>query len=492
MKKILITISILVLTPHLFFAELIDTKNGNLLDKINGNHNKKTENTITVPNPNNEQNPESTVDEHKNNIQTDILTFFNQDTLHGSLLSLSYTDGINYKLKEAEKNTIFSCEDIKEITLTRIHRLAPLTKYYNKIILTNGDILYCNIIELNQKNLIIDTSYAERLTIDRRVVQELHIFSNKDKKYYHGPNSLEEWTIPRQNYPNNNWKYKDGYIYTNSCDGCIGADLNIPDNAMITFTIESKQKLNLHCRICSDKISRHSPSYYDIYLSGYISINKNYNNKSSKLGNCKCHQLNKPGKHVITILKKKKEHLFILICDNKIIKKISDTSPTPTGNNIVFCSDSDIPVRISNIKIDKWNGKNVKEKMDSHNNIIDNDLIICRSEEKKFGEVLTIKNGIITYKQNKKCQTISISKTYKVILNKAQQIFIKQMKNDIIAIFRTGEHITMQLVKIANEEIIGHSENFKDAKFCLAAFDKIILNPYDKRQKKEKRNLLNW
>jgi len=421
---------------------------------------------------------------------SDVIIFFNSNHLHGSILSLSYPNGIKFKLDNSNDKTIFQTKNIKCINLAIPSKKQNPKKSTSTITLTNEDKLIGNILELNKKSLILDTWYAGIIKIKYQMLKHISQNKNNTNKLYTGPNNLKEWTILPKRNNIKAWKYKNGFLYCdeNSSNKIIGKNINLPDMAKISFTVENKDHLCLTFQFYSDEISISTTNSYKITISQYVNITRCTATKNSyresDIQSFHSKYIKDSGKKDICILIDKINKKFYLLCNGKIEKQWTDAQKfAGTGKYICF-SNRGGKVKISNIKVEKWDGKFKITKTKNINNQVTADLLQFKNGDKIKGEIINIKDKILYFKTSYATLTIPMTRINNITLNSKTQENRRKKANDIKAIFHNNNHLTIELVKADNKTIKAKSENFGTITIIKSAFKRLYLNIYDKRNKK--------
>ena len=151
----------------------------------------------------------------------DTLAFFNKDQLHGTLQSID-ANGLRWQSPDAHDPIVFRTTNIAVVKLDS-HKQANPGKSAQKIGLTNGDELPGNILSLDDKNLVLDTWYAGRITISRAMLRHIVPISGINSAIYEGPTGMEGWTMGRMG-GGRSWNFRDG-SFIGSNYGTVGRDV---------------------------------------------------------------------------------------------------------------------------------------------------------------------------------------------------------------------------------------------------------------------------
>ena len=406
--------------------------------------------------------------------KSDILQFRNGDQLHGKMLSVG-DKGVLWSSLEAEGKITFRTENIKDI-------LLGYQKFYTnninvKVILTNGDTLAGKLIELNEKELLMDTAYAGELKIDKYMVEAIYPGSSGGSGLYRGPKSLTEWVLPDNRGSDSTVSVKDGVLSLSGYTA-VGRDMKLPDVSKVEFDMEALGNCQFQVQIYGNKVRRNPSSGYVVYISsGYVYLQRYDDGDSDNMGNVRSREL-QSGKGKITILSNKKEKKIALMINGKMVKQWSDSSWAGNGSFVSFISQSNSMVKIKNIVAGKWNGK-IPGGESEGDGIVKKDTISFINDDVVSGTLKSISKGNVVFKTEYAEMNIPLKRIKAIITATALRHRARRRATDIKCIFANGEFITLSLKKISAGVIEGKSGNFGESKMKLDAFSTLQFNIYD-------------
>lgn len=97
----------------------------------------------------------------------------------------------------------------------------------------DGSLVYGDLVELDDQQMVVRNSVLGRLTLPRSVV--IHLFRWRDgrDRIYHGPGSLSTWNSKDLTV----WSESAGGVVTNVPGASLVADLGLPDQAIVDLRI---------------------------------------------------------------------------------------------------------------------------------------------------------------------------------------------------------------------------------------------------------------
>jgi len=410
----------------------------------------------------------------------DYATFLNSDSIFGSVISLSYQQGLCYKITEINHNITFKPDNLESITF---HKYSQINKTKNSqtITLTNNSTLVGSIISLTPEKIILNTKYAGQLSIKPAMVKEITFNTQKNQYLYSGPNNKDKWI---KNSSTIKIKNKTLYIkgYNNT------AKLKIKQKGMLKYeftTPENIQKKIQFIFLSTTKDSNHTTSYHFHLSNNNLSIEKStYNDvcrKKLSLFNDYISGL-KPTKNIkITILTNPHTKTITILVNGLIVKQYKDKQNFINhGEYIEFSSGYSIQTTIRDIKISTWDGK-ISQPSPSYKS--KTDKITFTNKDQITGTIQSITEQKVHFKTKYATLIIPFQNITTLKMATQKQVAPQHCKNDIKAIFADGNSIIMELLSLKNGIIKAKSEIFSDATFKQSAFKQIILNIYNKQNK---------
>jgi hypothetical protein len=421
---------------------------------------------ITVPNPDDSGSPSAAP-------VLDVLSFLNKDQLHGLLLGIDQHNALHWGSPESMDPIIFKTDEIAEIKLDS-HKATNATPSAQRIGLTNGDELPGNIVSLDDKNLVLDTWYAGRLSIPRGMLARITPLSEANTSLYEGPTGIDGWTIGRMG-AGRSWTFHDGsFVGVNY--GTIGRDVSLPDLSDVEFDVVLRGNSTFAIGIYSDRADTFGNCYMLQLSNGYTELQRySRNGGSSDLGSTQLQNIMRRDKSHIELRTNKQTKSIWLLVDDKMVKEWTDPAEfNGDGTNILFSCQPGTFVKISNIKVSKWDGKfdddaTTGEKSDS-------DSVQLANEDRVSGHLETIQDGKAKFSSDYAELNIPLERIDQIDLSTTHADQAKSGASDVRAYFPEGGSVTMQLTQWDEKGCSGTSPNFGTATFSPDAFSKILFN----------------
>lgn len=414
----------------------------------------------------------------------DVLEFLNNDKLHGTLQAASPdAHGLKWKHPEAESPIAFSLSRLSSATLAR--RTGAKSAAHNSLVrLTNGDIFPGNLVSMDADRLVLDTWYAGKISINRAMIRKVNPNAGVSAIAYEGPVDLESWTQGRRGNQAG-WTYKDGMLYA-AQPSPIGINIDkMPDMADIHFDAAWRSVPSFLFFFMADNIEQIQGNGYYLQISGssgYL-YRMTREGGSRNLGSFNVQQFNTGTikRSSFNLLVNKKDRSIAFCIDGKMIQQWTDHGDiSALGKGILFQSQNQGDLRISNITVTEWDGK--MPQATGGETELKEDLARLVNGDKISGHLKSFAAGKLKLETAYTTLDIPLEQVVAVDTSSENTARARRNKDDIrVHFFGKGE-ITLGLVKIENAEMKGKSENFGTISMPLSAFRLIEFNIYEERK----------
>ena len=403
----------------------------------------------------------------------DTLSFLNKDQLHGILLGIGQDTGLRWQSPEARDPIVFKTGRLSLVKLDS-HKAPGGANSGQRIGLTNGDEFPGNIVSLDDKTLLLDTWYAGRLSIPRAMLRRIMPLSDAASTLYEGPTGLDGWSVGRGG-ASRSWSFKDGSLIGTSY-GTIGRDVKLPGLSSVQFDVVLRGNDPLSIGIYSDHPDSFGNCYMLMLSNGYTQLQRYSRGAgTSDLGSTQMQNILRHEKSHIELRTNKDKKSIWLFVDDKMVKEWTDPAGfNGDGGSIIFSCQPGTFVKVSNIKVTKWNGK--FDDSSTQDARTDTDAVQLANEDKVTGHLESIQDGKAKFSSDYAELNIPLERIEEVDLSTAHSDQAKLAPSDVRAYFPEGGSITMQLTEWDAKGCKGSSPNFGSASFSPDAFTKIMFN----------------
>ncbi len=435
---------------------------------------KEKNGTINVPKPKDDTGAKPAAQ-----APSDSLLFINNDILHGLLIGVDQATGVRWKNPEAKEAIEFKAANVSVIKLHT--RAQPPQKHQFSVRLTNEDELIGDIASLDAEKLDLDTWYAGRLSIPRKMLRAITPLHSGALTIYDGPTGMEGW---KSGENRGAWRYKDGALIATST-GPLGRDLKLPDMSSIDFDVSWRPNLQLMISLYTDTVENYGGNCYMLQLnSNYCYLQRmRPNGGSNNLGQAQIESLQRKSKARISIRVNKEQKLIALLVDGVLVKQWTDRGEfAGKGGGLVFYSQGQGLMKISSIRVMPWDGK-----FEEHGSVADKskeDSVRMENNDKVSGKLEGIKDGNMQFSSSFAKLEIPLKRIEQVEFAADGSASPKPAATDVRAFFAGRGQVTFALEKWDDKGVSAKSVSFGAATFSPMAFERVQFN-LDRQPAKE-------
>jgi len=322
---------------------------------------------------------------------------------------------------------------------------------------------------------------------------------------YRGPNSLEGW---KQSEDPPTWTYSRGALRATGRGG-IAREKALSDECSITFDLAWKSdSLSFKLVFFSDEATDINPrSGYEMnFQRNSIVLTSGRN--SQYLGGTHSQAIAENEKVHVEVRASRKTGKVCLFLDGRIIQVWTDPAVESGkfGDVLQFVSQDTMPLKVSGIEVTPWDG--IVDRMPEPNIGLFrqfgqqglNPTPAAPKETPKpgrmelangdslDGEVKSIEQGNITVATGLGEVKLPVSRLRNIALKKVDLERCIRRNGDVRAWFPDGTSIVFRLDEVGDGVLKGSSQNFGNATFKLAAFNRIEFNIHDYDPVSERRS----
>lgn len=374
--------------------------------------------------------PTSGIPAPKSQKQVEAVHLLNGDILQGKFISFDEKSGLVWRHPNIKPDLKVDPAQIARVTFAPNDK-ATAKPMRSRAVLTNGDELAGDLTELTDKQLLLNTWYAGRISIDRKAVRTLVPGETPLSVFYEGPRDAKEWVFSnsnqigfgglpqRANLPpaaleqmkaraSAKWTFKENSFHSSGSGAQVGRDFpKMGDKANIEFDVAWGGSLSLYINLLTDNLKSYSMgNTYCLRLSQTSAYMYKYENgdgkglrRSSRIGNTVRYNLNSLKQSArISIRLDRAKKLIVLLINGKQVGEWNDTGKfAGKGKGLLFSARTTYPIRLSNIQLSEWDGQlpaDVKLTTES----LKEDFIQLANDDTLTGKLVDIKRGQMNFK----------------------------------------------------------------------------------------------
>ena len=416
--------------------------------------------------------------------RNDSLSFLAGDQLYGELLTID-KGLLTWRHAESDQPLQFKMDRLELMHLSESNDMMPSE---NLIQLSNGDVIPCQIVELNKDVAVITTWFAGEMKISRPMIKSIR-FGEKNDKLILARMPKNERQMKKDWKVTGTWAYDNEHMVSTQ-KGYISRDMPSTEKLMMSFTLERTGNSNAEIFLCADPEKGTSSSAYVFrfnqnYVNCYV---KEEGGRSRYFGNLYYNDSGESASALdVKIYADKQAHQFHLVVNGNPLQVVrpNKSSKRPKFNGLVISSSSSQIMKISKLLVKKWDGsleldlesKAKAESDDMH------DKITFTNADAVSGELITIINGEATFKTDFATMTIPLDRMASMLFADTNLARSRREKGDVRGVIGDGSGgMTFQLIDYKEDTLHIKSENFGEAKLSRKLFSDLQFNIYKKKE----------
>lgn len=402
---------------------------------------------------------------------SDVLMFENGDALHGRLESATPEKGVVWSRADTGSPILFELENIMQIKMSGGGGAAGGSSSFR---LTNDDVIRADMVSLDGTNLVVSTSQAGKLTINRLMLASITPGRKTTVAGFTGPNNEKEWTIT----PPASWTVKKGALYSKG-SGTLGREMNLPDMASIEMDVAWKTHYpEFRFSFYTDTFTSYSGNNYCLRpSSSYIRLYRS--GSSSGMPHAMFNFMGKRKAHFKLLVNKKAKSTTLLM-DGQMVTTWTDPNDFAGGGTGIALYAYSNPLKVSNIRVSSWDG--TIPRAPSKGAETKEDVIELINGDKITGDLQSIKDGNVSFGTSYATLKVPFDRVVKVFMSSEKAERARRYAEDVRVHFHSGGTMTLKLDKIEKGRVTGVSENFDRASFGLDSVQLVDLNVYRDRE----------
>ena len=347
--------------------------------------------------------------------------------------------------------------------------------------LVNGDTIFGDLVEFNDLELVIDTNYAGRLTINRVAIHAVRPSSQVDYNLYRGPKNLDKWV--HKSSGDTKWTSYDGKLILiqdqNKQEIGVSREFSFIDKFQISFEYKWNTNPKLTVHLFAKDVKDYNHGSYRLSLShGYINMSKRSSNRGNHNrlgGQSNIEGLRNANKAKISIKIDRDKSEFYVFINGSLVKKFDDKFGAKIlGKALAFASNESC--EIANLSIDRWDGA-VSSDLNLENKNSDKDKIVFTNNDSVSGIFKGINKGVIEFESSFGSLPNLTLDRVSLIIFANKKIEKQKFKVNDAQLYFNDRKLTFELNKIENGIIYGKSVSLGEVSFELKGFKKIDFSP---------------
>lgn len=373
---------------------------------------------------------------------------------------------------------------------------GPTQGHEITVAFTNGDQIRGQLAEVSAERVMIDTWFAGRLALNRRMVDNATIEEAAPIRY-RGPNSMDDWVCAPRSNP---WKYAS-FAFHSLAPGSIAKADALHDSSSLTFDAEwDADALSLKVVLFSpDPTTRNPESGCEIRMNRGSVILRNCADQSF-LGSTHSTVLAQSNRARIEIRANRLTGKVAVLINDQLLDvwQSENFKMAPPSHALHFITDDASSIRISGIRIAEWDGE-IDQPIPAQAGFRPFQLgrnapptevpaaektpapgrMQLNNGDSLEGKVTSIQDGKVTIETSLGAVTLPVQRLRTIALPPAPREEAYRWNGDVRAWMPDGASIVFRLDSVDHDTITGTSDHFGTATFRRDAFQRIDFNLYE-------------
>lgn len=424
--------------------------------------------------------------ENRTNQSAHALAFTNGDVLLGELVRVMPDGALEWRHPDAAGAIQFRPGTVTEVRFNDAVAASQTLSNRCVVKLTNLDELEGGLRSLDERELVLETTYAGVLHLPRSRVQTILPLSERMETVFTGPTGMEGWTIGKVNAllgEGGQWRYLNGAFYAREA-ASVARDIKLPASTTLEFDIEWRGMLNLAVALYTDYLQpvslRNKEEEPD--FGGFYSLQIN-SQVASLLYVNKRDPLKQLGQAIVPALAQKNQARIAIKCsrvgpqvsllvDGVIVRQWVDPEGFGgEGTGVRLVHQGQGMIRLSNLQASQWDGR--FEEAAPAPTDGRNDLLMLANADRLLGGLKTIHEGELTFAAADQLMKVPLSRVSQIELARDKQVRDPLPAGAVRAWLAQRGSLTFTLEKWDETGVIAVSLNFGRATFRPHSFTRL-------------------
>ncbi|MCX7006692.1 MAG: hypothetical protein NTY53_05490 [Kiritimatiellaeota bacterium] len=333
----------------------------------------------------------------------DSMNFLNGDKLHGMLVNLDGAGGLlTWQHKAAPDPMRYQLAALDKLDLFP-RKVEGQQSQKSIVQLVNGDRLRGDVVTLDGKQMVLKTWYAGTLNIARTRLSELAPAAAPADVLYEGPTSdLAGWVTEGSSVRGSGLAYRNGGLAL-PLGRAVGRKIpNLPEKVRFEFELSNFANSYFVFWFFSDSPRNMggNDAYYMNFYGSRMEFQRMMRNEGNRsLGSIDNDSERRMKSHMlVSILADRKERRFAVLLDGKLVREFTDPQDFKgVGDCIMFQTHQASSMKISKIKIARWDGKLPKTEGGGGGGAVEQDTLVFINGDAMSGAVRSITTNNVKF-----------------------------------------------------------------------------------------------
>lgn len=450
---------------------------------------------------------------------TATLDYADGNILSGNILKFNEDNTLDFSSPNLDGQNTLKTDTLLSARLATIppeeksehYVLATINNHYQDE--QHRDTIRGSLVSIGDDKIVIDTAFAGRLSLDRRMVMGLEFFTSSPV-LYDGPDDLKKWTFS-SGKKDTSWEQQGQYFVARG-NSAIAREIKTTPTVHISYTINWKGRGTYRFLFFSNDGTSISPdTRFELSVTSatYLRLSRysNVNNRNENIFQRSYTALRNQDQATFDIyLDRTGEKPSALFIDGKILHTwTEEKGALSPGDWFQFCPEEPSPLRLTDFSVRQWDGKLPKGEMavaddgevvptpnaanpDDDFDKMEGQHIQLKNGDTIIGKIREVTEGRLLAETAYGDIAIPIQRASNIGLDQEEKHEPRMFKNEIRAWFHDGEFITLQLISQNGDKMRASAQVFGEAEFDLNAFSRIDFNIWRRDLEPDRNGSEDW
>ncbi len=420
----------------------------------------------------------------------DGLFFSNGDRLRGELVSFDPEQGLVWRHPDAGGELKARVANITKVRLGERPATTGKTLFPVLLRLVNQDEIEGGLVSIQAETILLRTWFAGDLAIPRSIIASMVPQSPRPGILYEGPTGLEGWTQGKPPIPDvdpGGWNYRQGSFFATQ-SASIARDFKLPSLVDIQFDVAWKGFFNLAVALYADSLHPINLANKDNApdFGGFYSLQLNNNNVNilvvrkqqpiTSLGAAFMPIPNTKNSMHVNIRVNKPEQTIHLLIDGTPVKQWREPAEfAGTGTILRFVNQTASIMKLSNLTVAEWDGR--METTTNRAPDPKSDFVLLMNNDTVSGRLQKFGDGKLTVESPLGALEIPLQRIAQLRFAESATPLPAARTNAPQAFFVSRGRVTLEVERVAGQQLVGKSPLMGPLKISLAALKLLQLQP---------------
>ncbi len=407
-----------------------------------------------------------------------VLYFTNRDMLQGNLRQIDMAERVlAWEYPSTSQPFEFNTDAVLRVEIGG-EPLLPDVPEASVVWLTNGDMLYGTVKEIDETHVVLETWFAGTLEVARNMVAMLQV-DRAGSSVYEFSKDQASWVRTGEKVVE---EQEQGLVLPANSSAGRAFDA-LPDKCRILFDLEWKDNLNFFFSFYASDHHNYNTSSYSLRFSGNTVHPYYFTQWRHGMGIGQAEHSEFLARAIdwrkarVELFADRRTGEITVSINGRLMQTWKDQPRSgELGQSVVFHSGMQ-DLRIQNFRIEEWSGI-----LPFHGQAVSDvaaDQLLLLNKDKVTGRVIGFKDETVTFETSFATVDIPVQRVQMIQFSTSSREYAARHSGDVKAYLAGQGMLTFALRRVSDDVIEGYSDNFGDIKTPLRAFRMLNFNIYE-------------